>query len=161
VVPFICCHDFAGPTDSHQCLKNVSFWVICLLHFESLPPGYWFCLHVNQIRPAKSCSCLVSFVKVASGRFFVTYLYYMKYIQNKREILSGLFPACQQVTVTLGFRLLLILIDYFASFYWNEEIVESSERKSRSTIAVVRLKPFASSSILWHHFRQKPSPALL
>jgi len=54
-------------------------------------------------------------------------------IQNKREILSGLFPACQQVTVTLGFCVLLILIDYFASCYWNEEIVESSGLNNKVT----------------------------
>jgi len=48
---------------------------------------------VNQIRPAKSCSCLIFFVKVASGRSLVIRLYYMKWQHTKKgKILSSLLP---------------------------------------------------------------------
>jgi len=90
----ICCHDFAGPIDSHQCLKNVLGKLFVIFRVSGTA-GYWFCLRVNQIRSTKSCSCLVSFVKVASGRFLVTYLYYTKWQQDKRENSIGVIPRLQ------------------------------------------------------------------
>jgi len=77
-------------------LKSVSFWVIRFVTFRVPVTGYWFCLRVNQIRPAKSCSCLIPFVKVASGRFLVTCLYYEITTHGiKGKTLSDLLSACR------------------------------------------------------------------
>jgi len=76
---------------------------------------------------------LDSLVWVSFGRFFSSYLQEISNIQNKgkKKLYRAYCPLDDKwPKLILEFYSLSVLIDYFISRPWNEEIVESSGRNS-------------------------------
>jgi len=69
---------------THWFMSVFTAYFVCYIRVPGTA-GYRFCSRVNQIRPTKSCSCLIFFVKVASGRSLVIRLYYKKWQHTKKK----------------------------------------------------------------------------